>query len=393
MLLEKGFSRQVLLLRRRQVWTERGPPLGCRIGRIRQSVNLSVCLSFTVVRLSDRQQAFAACNKRMARLFGLALVGCLLLTPQLAVSGRPTSRIETSSGRDETELPSLLLVMLVRNKAHLLRYVFGCLERLDYPKRQIHLFLRTDCNLDDSPRQIEQWLAGWASAYASVDYAHAGGGERAFGPTANGMAQEQQKSMKYVGDADCCHANTSRREQPTCREAGPVDCAEGVNAWPPGRQIHVAQLYQSAVSAGRRLAVDFLLLLDADVLLTEADVLLGLVGAVRRENALVVGPLLDCPSQPGRANFRLDWPPRRPASDESAWPDLAHELIRARVRPGLHAVGLVHSTLLVQVSALNGADIWPCDDLLPFTSSSSSSSSSSSLMDGRYFAVLALAAA
>ena len=47
-------------------------------------------------------------------------------------------------------LPTVLITILVRNKAHTLPYFFGCLENLSYPKEKISLFIRSDHNVDKS---------------------------------------------------------------------------------------------------------------------------------------------------------------------------------------------------------------------------------------------------
>ena len=48
------------------------------------------------------------------------------------------------------DLPTLMIVVLVRNKAHVLPHFFGCLENLTYPKNKISLFIRSDHNADNS---------------------------------------------------------------------------------------------------------------------------------------------------------------------------------------------------------------------------------------------------
>lgn len=41
---------------------------------------------------------------------------------------------------DETKEPTVLIVTLIRNKAHVLPYFFSYLEQLDYPKDRITLW-------------------------------------------------------------------------------------------------------------------------------------------------------------------------------------------------------------------------------------------------------------
>lgn len=41
---------------------------------------------------------------------------------------------------DHNKLPTILIVTLFRNKAHILPYFFACLDRIEYPKKRISLW-------------------------------------------------------------------------------------------------------------------------------------------------------------------------------------------------------------------------------------------------------------
>ncbi|XP_003377988.1 glycosyltransferase 25 family member [Trichinella spiralis] len=59
---------------------------------------------------------------------------------------------------DELLEPTLLISVLVRNKAHVLPYFLGTLDALDYPKHRIQLFIRLDHSVDDSAEMLDRWL-------------------------------------------------------------------------------------------------------------------------------------------------------------------------------------------------------------------------------------------
>ena len=54
--------------------------------------------------------------------------------------------------------PNVMVVMLVRNKAHLLNNTLKFLENQDYPKDKIGLFIRSDHNEDNTDEILATWL-------------------------------------------------------------------------------------------------------------------------------------------------------------------------------------------------------------------------------------------
>ncbi len=65
--------------------------------------------------------------------------------------------------------PYVMVVILVRNEAHLLPTFFGYLEELDYPKKSITLWIRSDHNNDSTPEMLDEWLDNHAVEYKFVD--------------------------------------------------------------------------------------------------------------------------------------------------------------------------------------------------------------------------------
>lgn len=83
--------------------------------------------------------------------------------------------------RDKSHLykkPSIMIVTLVRNKAHTLPLFLTYLEEQEYPKNRISLWLVTDHNEDNSREILETWLAKVRSSYHSIRYQFDDSGEK-----------------------------------------------------------------------------------------------------------------------------------------------------------------------------------------------------------------------
>lgn len=66
--------------------------------------------------------------------------------------------------------PSVLVVSLIRNKAHTLPMFLTYLFEQDYPKDRISLWMVTDHNEDNSQEILETWLRKARNLYHSVHY-------------------------------------------------------------------------------------------------------------------------------------------------------------------------------------------------------------------------------
>ena len=83
--------------------------------------------------------------------------------------------------RDKSHLykkPSIMIVTLVRNKAHTLPLFLTYLEEQEYPKSRISLWFVTDHNEDNSREILETWLAKVRSSYHSIRYQFDDSGEK-----------------------------------------------------------------------------------------------------------------------------------------------------------------------------------------------------------------------
>lgn len=134
----------------------------------------------------------------------------------------------------EKESPAVLISILIRNKAHVLPYFFSFLENLNYPKNRVGLFIRSDHNIDNSIQIIDAWLNSTQNAYHTVN-------------------------KKYKLD------NAKRRSE------------KSESDWPYERLTHVINMKEEALNFARKNWYDYILFLDADVLLSNGNVLQNLI--------------------------------------------------------------------------------------------------------------------
>lgn len=67
-------------------------------------------------------------------------------------------------------VPRVLLAIHAKQGEHLLPKYLECIERLDYPKSNIHLHIRTNNNTDGTAKILEQWMDKVKDKYSGVDY-------------------------------------------------------------------------------------------------------------------------------------------------------------------------------------------------------------------------------
>lgn len=65
--------------------------------------------------------------------------------------------------------PKVLLAILVKDASGLLDLYLSCIENLDYPKKCIHLYIRTNNNKDDTKSKITTWVSRVGNWYGSVE--------------------------------------------------------------------------------------------------------------------------------------------------------------------------------------------------------------------------------
>ncbi|XP_030371927.1 glycosyltransferase 25 family member [Scaptodrosophila lebanonensis] len=167
------------------------------------------------------------------RVIVVLLLICALSTGSLTVQGYeddPRSKLPADL---DYQPPTVLITVLVRNKGHVLPYFLSYLEKLDYPKERISLWLRCDHSTDNSIEVLQQWLEHSSDLYHSVNY-------------------------------DLDNVTSSYRN-----ESSPND-------WPVSRFKHVIELKEQAMAYAQSIWADFIFFLDVDVLLTAPQALKSL---------------------------------------------------------------------------------------------------------------------
>ncbi|XP_033222160.1 glycosyltransferase 25 family member-like isoform X2 [Belonocnema kinseyi] len=146
---------------------------------------------------------------------------------------------------DDFKKPTVLIGILVRNKAHTLPYFLSFLENLKYPKERISLWIRSDNNIDKSIEILNTWLEQQKTKYHAVDF----------------LFDDKSKGF---------------------------DDEKGIADWSPTRFSNIIKLREEAVHHARKIWADFIFMLDADVFLTNPNTLDHLVS----KNLTVIAPLL-----------------------------------------------------------------------------------------------------
>lgn len=140
---------------------------------------------------------------------------------------------------------TVLIEILVRNKAHTLPYFLTYLERLEYPKDRISLWIRSDHNQDNSLEILNKWLDANRDYYHSVDF------------------EFDSKNERIEGEIGPSH-------------------------WPKSRYTHIISLRETALKRARHKWADYLMVLDCDVFITNPKTLRKLIDT----GHTVISPML-----------------------------------------------------------------------------------------------------
>lgn len=191
--------------------------------------------------------------------------------------------------------PTVLIIILVRNKAHTLPYFLTFLERLTYPKKRIHLWICSDNNIDNSIEILSAWLNNESNKYHGV------------------QINFDEKSKGF-------------------------DDEKGITNWSAQRFLHVINLREEALKAGRNMWADFIWMLDADVFLTNPNTLDELI----LKNQIVIAPLLK--SDGLYSNFWAGM-----TNDYYYLRTKEYEPILFREKKGCFNVPMIHSAVLIDL--------------------------------------------
>ncbi|KAI4882407.1 hypothetical protein NFI96_025174 [Prochilodus magdalenae] len=191
--------------------------------------------------------------------------------------------------------PRVVIALICRNSEHSLPYFLGAIERLNYPKDRIALWVATDHNTDNTTYMLRDWLINVQKLYHYVEW------------------RPKEEPRAYPDE-------------------------EGPKQWPNSRYAHVMRLRQAALESARDMWADYLMIVDCDNLLTNRDVLWKMI----KENKTIIAPMLE-----SRAAYSNFWCGMSSQGYYKRTP--AYIPMRKQVRKGCFAVPMVHSTFLIDL--------------------------------------------
>jgi len=130
----------------------------------------------------------------------------------------------------ESKKPTLLLSIISRNDEHVLSMFLGYIEKLNYPKDRISIFIQTDHNIDSTYNVLFTWSENVKILYHSIKLLH---------------------------------------------ESEPFEYADtvGPNVWSENRYLKVLKLRQNALEEARKQWANYILFIDSDNFLLNSETL------------------------------------------------------------------------------------------------------------------------
>ncbi|XP_056108269.1 procollagen galactosyltransferase 1 [Rhinichthys klamathensis goyatoka] len=219
--------------------------------------------------------------------------------------------------------PRVMIALICRNTQHSLPYFLGTIERLNYPKDRIALWVATDHNIDNTTYLLRDWLVNVQKLYHYVEW------------------RPKEEPREYHNE-------------------------EGPKEWTNERYAYVMKLRQAALESAREMWADYLMMIDCDNLLINRDVLWKLIN----ENKTIVAPMME-----SRAAYSNFWCGMSSQGYYKRTP--AYIPMRKHVRRGCFAVPMVHSTFLVDLRKEASRTLafhpphsdytWAFDDIIVFS--------------------------
>lgn len=236
---------------------------------------------------------------------GIGVTFLWMMTPNLAENEGADRGHEGGALRSDDnfeKVPSVVIAVLVRNKAHSLPHFFGCLEQFAYPKKKTSFFIRSDHNKDNSIELLARWIETSRDTYYNIDYV---------------LDDQEERYEDEDSNPD----------------------------WVPQRFQNVIGLREEALAHARQTKANFIFFVDADNLIIQPDVLQMLM----KYEKTLVAPMLRAPvyvtNKGGYSNW---WGRTTPDGFHySHSPEL--EKLYERKETGLFKVAVVHSTFLIDL--------------------------------------------
>uniref|UniRef100_A0AAQ5ZMI6 procollagen galactosyltransferase n=1 Tax=Amphiprion ocellaris TaxID=80972 RepID=A0AAQ5ZMI6_AMPOC len=252
----------------------------------------------------------------------LGLAGLLLSLLSCCSPARGYFAEERWSPESPLLAPRILVALICRNSEHSLPYFLGTIERLNYPKDRMALWVATDHNEDNTTDILRDWLVKVQNLYHYVEW------------------RPKEEPRRYADE-------------------------DGPKQWTDLRYEHVMKLRQVALESAREMWADYFMLVDCDNLLTNPDVLWKLM----KENKTIIAPMLE-----SRAAYSNFWCGMTSQGYYKRTP--AYIPIRRQMRKGCFAVPMVHSTFLIDLRKEASRQLafhpphpeysWAFDDIIVF---------------------------
>ncbi|XP_028394615.1 procollagen galactosyltransferase 1-like [Dendronephthya gigantea] len=250
---------------------------------------------------------------------------CLFLA---FVSAEEEQKLLSDHNEYQVLEPRIFLPIIARNVEHSLPNWLGYLEKLDYPKKRIYLWIRSDHNEDKTSNILQTWVQNVRDLYHGIDI------------------------------------DTTNIEEK-------YSDAEGVNHWSEMRFKHLIKLRQEALDEARRHWADYIFFLDCDIYITNPGTLWSLI----EQRKTLISPMVH--SFVKKSAFSNYWCGR----NEQGYYKRTDEYlpILRRQNTGCHEVVMLHSVTLIDLRRIATTKLYynpegedydgPIDDVMVFAHS------------------------
>ncbi|KAL1516582.1 hypothetical protein ABEB36_000479 [Hypothenemus hampei] len=200
-----------------------------------------------------------------------------------------------NSGSVQYKKSTVLISVLVRNKQHTLPYFLSNLERINYPKDRISLWIRSDHNSDESIKILNIWINSVTNQYHSI------------------YTEFEDDDKTYMGELGVAH-------------------------WTDDRFEHLMNVRTEALNFARKIWADYIWSVDADVFIQNPDTLNYLIS----KNVTIVAPMLQ--SEGLYSNFWFGM-----TEDYYYMRTKEYQPIVQRKNISCYSVPMVHSCVLIDL--------------------------------------------
>lgn len=225
----------------------------------------------------------------------------------IAGSGRTLNDLKYNPIHRVTFNERVFIAILARNKAHCLPKYLECIERLDYDKGQIVLYINTNNNSDNTVEVLKEWMDRHRKQYSRVIF-------------------ESEDCAELTGDLT------------------------GPHQWNHLRCSVLANIRNRSLKMATENECDYYFVADCDNFIVNPYTLKELIS----ERKPIVAPMLVCfPSNPYYSNY---WT----AVDVNFWykGDSRYHQILNWIDRGSHKVPVVHCTYLIDCSFASSLSYW-----------------------------------